>query len=613
MFMHGVTRGQVIDSRFVYDTNITPHVAVLKTEAPVDIDSVLTFQSQIRFETAPAKVVVFSGYDKYYYWFKMIISNDDSIPRPLMLLLPPVGMREGELFQKDMGRWKVSCRNGYALDFDTRPYPYAGYVFPFTVPPNTIDTLYLSMDASHAFKSYGFVLMKPKVLRMMENRVYLFFGVIVGILALFCLFNLYLWFMLKDKIHLWYSLHIALLILIVLKHDQLDQQFLNWDSEMAYTMTSIMAIAAFSIGILMHVILHFLSHIHENHILHKITLLAKWNIFISGACQLIVFYFQMDHQIQSVVYHWCNKSTLFGIAVIIIDCIGNIRKEKRSAFFLIAVLLFLLGAIYRLLLIGSNAYYQPPHLFHYGMVMETFVITFGLIYQYRVARMQKDQFIKEKEMLQNSRHKLLLESKLEIQEQTLRTTFKEINTNIGDKITTVKENILGLRAADTDTACRYLNESKTLLTKAISELRNICKILDTDYVRDLGLLKSIEYELDQCKKSGACNTILQIQGEPFKLDRQKELILFRMYQELLNEINKYYPGGSIVVQLNYEYAALRLIILLAESRILPSEVLHIRSNGDFQKRAMLIGGTFVIEWSETHTKMIISLPTPTVD
>lgn len=189
-----------------------------------------------------------------------------------MLLMAPVGMKDGQLYQLDQKTWKLIGRTGYKFPFFDRPYQYTHYVLPFTLPPKTLDTLYLSMDASHAFKSYGFAIISPKALKVFENKLYFKLGIIVGLLLLFCLFNLYLYFSLKDKIHIWYALYVSTLILIVMKNDQLDQQFFGWDFEEAYMMTSIMGIGAVAIAILMHVIQLFLVSINRK----KIFLIFSW-------------------------------------------------------------------------------------------------------------------------------------------------------------------------------------------------------------------------------------------------------------------------------------------------------------------------------------------------
>src|SRR5579859_3027341 len=211
---------------------ITPSAAFMQTELPVSLDSVL--RSASRFHQPHDKAVFVANYDPYYYWFRIILNNPRAKSRDLMLLMAPLGLYDGRLFQRVDGKWTQVGQTGLRYRFPDRSYQFTHHVFPFTLPARRVDTLYFSIDASNAYKLFGFALFRPTEFRLFEGKIYFVFGIIVGLLLLFFALNISLFFALKERLHLWYALYIALLFFVVMKNDQLDQQFLGLDSERAF-------------------------------------------------------------------------------------------------------------------------------------------------------------------------------------------------------------------------------------------------------------------------------------------------------------------------------------------------------------------------------------------
>ena len=373
---------------------MTKFVESIKTITPVSLDSVLQSSLQKRFVPLPDKSVIFSGYDPYFYWFRFHITNRDTIPRQYHILMGPTGQRYAELFQSNSGKW-ISCgKTGNQYLFSERPYLYTHYVFPLTLHPSATDTFYMSIDASHNFKTFAFSLVPPKTLKKMENRVYLLFGILIGILLLFGVLNIYLFFSIKEKIHLWYSMYIMFLIFLVMKNEGLDEQFLGNDSETGYRLTPIMGIGAITIFLLMHVTQLFLNNISKKHILYRVTSFIKINLLLAAVIHFIVFYVRPDYKIETLVFEWANRSTVIGVVMILTNCIYSLAKGFKPALFILSgTVIFLLGSMERLLVMSTPTYLFPPSLFQIGMVIEVAVISFGLMYRYNLRTPCLSQFV----------------------------------------------------------------------------------------------------------------------------------------------------------------------------------------------------------------------------
>jgi signal transduction histidine kinase len=140
--------------------------------------------------------------------------------------------------------------------------------------------------------------------------------------------------------------------------------------------------------------------------------------------------------------------------------------------------------------------------------------------------------------------------------------------------------------------------SKELVSKAITDLRDLSRSLDTDYVQEMGLQRAIEYEMEMIRKTGTIETNMIVEGTLFRLEKQKELILFRIVQETFNNILKHAGAKAINVHINYETNSFTLMIS-DDGRGLDLQPLHDGENNKFglgirnmHSRAKLIGADF---------------------
>jgi len=194
-----------------------------------------------------------------------------------------------------------------------------------------------------------------------------------------------------------------------------------------------------------------------------------------------------------------------------------------------------------------------------GIILILFI---SIVFLVSLVRYRKKESIHmfEKQELQSQFQKELLQTQLEIQEQTLKNISEEIHDNIGQALSLAKLNLNTLPDITDQTLQQKIANSKELVSKAIVDLRSLSRSLDTDYVRDMGLQPAIEYELDMIKKTGAHKIELSVEGILFRFDKQKELILFRIVQEILNNIIKHAKAEKIAVHIIYDLDKLQLTI-----------------------------------------------------
>jgi signal transduction histidine kinase len=85
--------------------------------------------------------------------------------------------------------------------------------------------------------------------------------------------------------------------------------------------------------------------------------------------------------------------------------------------------------------------------------------------------------------------------------------------------------------------------------------------MNTDYIEEKGLVKAIEYELEMIRKTGTIKTDLQIKGTVVILEKNKELIIFRILQECLQNAIKHSRASCINTTILFEKEKLRISII----------------------------------------------------
>lgn len=209
---------------------------------------------------------------------------------------------------------------------------------------------------------------------------------------------------------------------------------------------------------------------------------------------------------------------------------------------------------------------------------------------------QNNMLLHEQKM-QSQFSQTLLQTQLEIQEQTLKNISQEIHDNIGQALSLAKLNLNTMPPTNDEALQQKILYSKELVSKAITDLRDLSRSLDTDYIQEMGLQRVIEYELEIIRKTGTVETNMVVEGSMFRVEKHKELILFRIIQETLNNILKH--AGAKSIHVNITYSAAFTLSIKDDGKGANLDPLSEEKNNNFglgirnmHSRAKLIGADF---------------------
>jgi signal transduction histidine kinase len=244
------------------------------------------------------------------------------------------------------------------------------------------------------------------------------------------------------------------------------------------------------------------------------------------------------------------------------------------------------------------------------LLLGLFIILLGLLYSKKQVKNKM-----EREKMRAEFHQSLLQSQLEIQEQTFEHISKEIHDNLGQVASVIKINLNTLDLDERQKADEKIAASKELVKQLILDLKLLSLNLSSDRIAQMGLLRLLQTDVDRISKSGIFSINLQQQGAPYRLETDKETILYRMGQEVLNNMVKHSKAANVLVTMKFNEKSFILDFIDDGIGFNAGEILkdglQRGSNGlhNLQKRSALINATLTVKSTPGKgTNISIELP-----
>jgi len=209
----------------------------------------------------------------------------------------------------------------------------------------------------------------------------------------------------------------------------------------------------------------------------------------------------------------------------------------------------------------------------------------------------------------------LLNARLEIQENIFKNLSEEIHDNIGQELSVLKLTLSVISLKREEEAEKFITESKGMVNHIISSISDLSKSLHTDRVLRIGIIDAVRFELEKIEKTNLFKTFFTYADVDFQINPGNEIFLFRIIQEILNNIIKHSSAQNIYADLIYKEN--RIIFTFTddgkgfdvrEAMQRPSSNRGIGLTS-MVNRAKLIGGQFsVVSQPGKGTTTIIEIP-----
>lgn len=254
------------------------------------------------------------------------------------------------------------------------------------------------------------------------------------------------------------------------------------------------------------------------------------------------------------------------------------------------------------------------------IITTVLVLFFSIAIVYFLFLYQRKKFRHQQELsdIREAFNQTLLQSKLEIQEQTLDHISKELHANISHLVSLININLSEILPQSSNEQRETIKESKSLAKQLMAELKALSATLNTDHIMHIGLVKAVENELTRIAKTRKYEITIIKTGEEFRLLAEHEIILFRLCQEVLNNIVKYSNASKVTA--GFSFSPDHFLLTIADNGAgfdveeAMGQCWEKQSTGllNMQKRASSINADFNINSKIGEgTVVSIKIPTPT--
>jgi signal transduction histidine kinase/ligand-binding sensor domain-containing protein len=162
----------------------------------------------------------------------------------------------------------------------------------------------------------------------------------------------------------------------------------------------------------------------------------------------------------------------------------------------------------------------------------------GFLYYNRVSTLRKERLTQQ----EISKH--LIKS----QEQERKRIAAELHDSLGQNLLIIKNRaLIGLDRPDIDTLINQMNDISELTSHTINEVREISYNLRPYQLDRLGLKEAIDSIIDRITRTSSIACSVSIEALDRKFPKDTEINLYRIVQELLNNIVKHSQADRITV------------------------------------------------------------------
>jgi len=137
----------------------------------------------------------------------------------------------------------------------------------------------------------------------------------------------------------------------------------------------------------------------------------------------------------------------------------------------------------------------------------------------------------------------------EVSEYMMSQFSQELHDNIGQLLAVMHIQIQNLKI-DTPALSERLQPLELYVGEVTQQLRMLSRTLNNDYIGHIGLLASLQMEVDRLQTLKRFEVHLTAHQGPSTLDRDHELMVFRIFQEIVHNALRHSGAANLAVTLS---------------------------------------------------------------
>lgn len=469
--------------------DVSPYLLVLE-----DTDNKLTIEQvqHLKFNSLDQNVPNL-GITQSTIWVKLEIQNQSSANNLMLELSLPILDHIWFYSEANEGKYSV-IETGESFPFSHREIKDPNYFFYLDLPQREIKTYYLKIESTEAIQLPIKIGTRAAFDERVKNRD-LLSGIYFGIMLVMILYNLFVYFTVKDKSYIYYVVYILLILLTQTSLQGYPFQYL-WPNQpiiAKYSLFIFPSLVSVS-GILF--MLVFLKVKTYSKRLYRLSFL----FFTTYSISIILVLFA-EFQLSYAIMEFSSMTVS---AYMLLTAIHVSRKGYQPAkYFVAAWSVFLCGVIIYILkdfgILPFNDFTR--YTMHIGSGIETILLSFALAARINIYKKERLEAVQEKEELLREQN-IVLEEKVEERTKELNDTLDQLKNTQVQLVESEKMSSLGQLTAG---IAHEINNPINFVSSNVGPLRQ-----DLD---DLGAILKKYEELDSINVAEKLLEVEQLKQE----------------------------------------------------------------------------------------------------
>ncbi|MGZ5491865.1 MAG: 7TMR-DISM family protein, partial [Nitrososphaeraceae archaeon] len=317
----------VIDNNKVMD--ISPFLLIHE-----DKSNDLSFEDILSKEfISTNKKVPNLGISKSTFWIKIPITNLTTLEHFLLDVSVPT-IDFVELYFLDVNNHYSKIEMGEHMPFNSRKYDDPDYVFDVFISPGQFKVFYLKIQSNEGIQLPIKIGSEVSILNQLKNKGILS-GVYFGIMLVMILYNLFIYFSVRDKSYLYYVVYIIFTLFTQFSLQGYPFQYFwpNYPIIAAYSLFIFPALVGVAGIVFMKAFLDVKRH---NLLLHRISYVLYIPYIVSIGC-LFIQNFKISQMIMEI------NAMVVSVYMLITPIVILKKGYQPAKFFLVAWSVFLIG------------------------------------------------------------------------------------------------------------------------------------------------------------------------------------------------------------------------------------------------------------------------------
>jgi two-component system NarL family sensor kinase len=227
------------------------------------------------------------------------------------------------------------------------------------------------------------------------------------------------------------------------------------------------------------------------------------------------------------------------------------------------------------------------------LVLAGSIVIFVVFYQKKMIQEQL-----KRQSLEFDYQQRMMQAELESQESERRKLAADLHDSIGGMLSTIRVGLTTMGKLLPEPAS--MDETKKMLDDTITSVRRISRDLMPSTLEKFGLVHAVKELCERFQGTSKIRIHFLEQGEITAMEPQRQLMIFRVVQELLNNAVKHAQAAKIVVSISVDD---RVLISVEDDGIgFDAEELKYDKHGsrglglfNIENRARLLNGTLEFE------------------